>query len=115
MKGSFRLRLLCCAFVVILGFLASSGLAQEVAQPAEKEKPKASAVLVKTAPASVEELRAIQEQVKVVLKKVVPATVGIQLNGASGSGVIIDAEGHVLTAGHVSGPPNRDCTLILPS
>ncbi len=56
----------------------------------------------------------MQDHVKKVLKKVIPATVGIRVGMAAGTGVIIDAEGHVLTAGHVSGRPNRNCEVILP-
>jgi serine protease Do len=71
-------------------------------------------VLGKKAPENVGDLEALQEHVKKVLEKVTPATVGIRLGNAAGSGVIIDAEGHVLTAGHVSGKPGRKCTVILP-
>ena len=55
----------------------------------------------------------MQEHVKKVLKKVIPATVGISKGPSAGSGVIIDGEGHVLTAGHVSGEPNSSCKVIL--
>lgn len=72
------------------------------------------AVLNKSAPESVEDLKAIQDHVKKVLKKVNPAVVGILIGGSSGSGVIIDNEGHVLTAGHVSGKPGQSCVLIMP-
>jgi serine protease Do len=64
------------------------------------------------APASVAELRALQARVKKVLEKVVPCTVGLQIGGASGSGVLVDKEGRILTAGHVSGRPDRDATVI---
>jgi serine protease Do len=79
-------------------------------------KPAREAVpaLEKSAPENIEDLKAIQGRVKEVLKKVIPATVGVQIGGASGSGVIIDKEGHVLTAGHVSGKPDQPVTLIFP-
>jgi serine protease Do len=76
--------------------------------------------LIKVAPENVEDLKAIQKQVNKVLEKVLPCTVGILVPNpdgkgmAAGSGVIVDAEGHVLTAGHVSGKPGVDCTLIFP-
>ena len=41
------------------------------------------------------------------------ATVAIRVGESSASGVIIDADGYVLTAGHVSGEPNRDADIIL--
>jgi serine protease Do len=80
----------------------------------ESSKKVTVAALEKPAPESLEDLKAIQRQVKAVLKKVVPCTVGLQVGGASGSGVIIDKEGHVLTAGHVSDVPDRTVTIILP-
>ncbi len=68
----------------------------------------------KRVPESVQDLKAIETHVRELAKKVMPATVGIRIGQSSGSGVIIDAEGHVLTAGHVSGDPNRPCEIILP-
>jgi serine protease Do len=62
---------------------------------------------------SIEDLKAIQKHVRDLPKKLMPATVGIRIGQSSGSGVIIDAEGHVLTAAHVSGDPGRDCKIIL--
>jgi len=73
-------------------------------------------------PANVAELKAQQAQVKAVLKKVLPATVGIlveiksgpQRGMSAGTGVIINEEGYILTAGHVSGDPEKECRVILP-
>jgi serine protease Do len=45
---------------------------------------------------------------------VLPCTVGIQIGGASGSGVIVSEDGYVLTAGHVSGKPGSELKVILP-
>jgi serine protease Do len=69
--------------------------------------------LVKT-PANIQELKDIQLRVQDVYKKVLPSVVGIQIGGASGSGVIVSEDGLVLTAGHVSGKPNTNCTVIMP-
>jgi serine protease Do len=91
-------------FLLGLGTLA---LADETAR--KSELPPA---VEKPAPENLADLRAIQGQVHKVLDKVVPCTVGVIVGGASGSGVIIDKEGTVLTAGHVSGKPGQDCTLI---
>jgi len=95
---------------VLAGLLAGRTAADEKSAETKVQVP----ALEKPAPENVEDLRAIQQQVKEVLKKVVPATVGIRAGGASGSGVIIDKEGHVLTAGHVSGSADRNVTIILP-
>src|SRR5262245_45630090 len=65
-------------------------------------------------PTSIKELKDLQSRVQDVYKKVTPAIVGIQIGGASGSGVIVTEDGYVLTAGHVSGKPDSECTVIFP-
>jgi serine protease Do len=67
-----------------------------------------------TVPESAEELKALQSTVNKVTGKCTPYTVGIIIGGSAGSGVIVNAEGLVLTAGHVSGEPGRKCRIILP-
>ena len=70
-------------------------------------------VFDKTAPETLQDLQELQSHVKNVLNKVVPATVGLRIGGAQGSGVLIP-EGYVLTAGHVSGQPDREAIILLP-
>jgi serine protease Do len=70
--------------------------------------------LDKLVPESIHDLRAIQERVKKVTAKVLPAVVGIRIGHAAGSGVIVSKDGYVLTAGHISGQPNRDADVLLP-
>ena len=90
------------------------------AQPGEDKKPlqpkllKLPAVLNKVAPENIQELRDIEKHVQEVLKKVIPAVVGVRVGPGQGSGVIISEDGYVLTAGHVSGKPEQDATIILP-
>ena len=67
----------------------------------------------KEAPENVADLLAIQKQVQSVLKKCMAATVTLQMGGSSGSGVVVNKDGLVLTAGHVSGTPGRSVTVIL--
>jgi serine protease Do len=74
--------------------------------------------LDKPAPESLDDLKAIQQQVRVVLDKVIPCTVNIRDGGGQGSGVIVSADGYVLTAGHVSRDAGfegkgRDITVTL--
>jgi len=71
------------------------------------------AVFTKTLPESLGELKAMQDHVKEVLKKVMPATVGLRIGPGAGSGVIISADGYILTAGHVSGKPDQKVTIIM--
>jgi serine protease Do len=70
--------------------------------------------LDKLVPESVQDLRVIQERVKKVTAKVSPAVVGIRIGHAAGSGVIVNKDGFVLTAGHISGEPDRDAEIRLP-
>jgi serine protease Do len=101
--------LLLSTFLLLLGLYPARA---DEAAPAKKAT--LPAAVTKAAPENVEDLKAIQKQVRTVLDKVIPATVGVRVGAASGSGVIISADGYVLTAGHVSGTPNRDAVLIFP-
>lgn len=66
------------------------------------------------APTSVDELRAMEQHQRELSSKVVNCTVGIVIGSSHGSGVIISADGYVLTAAHVAGAPNRRASVILP-
>lgn len=85
--------------------------ADDLQAPVEKTP----AVFDKPLPESVEDLKAIEEQVEKVLEKVIPCTVGVRIGAHQGSGVIVSKDGYVLTAGHVSGQPGRDVSLVLPT
>ena len=72
-----------------------------------------------TAPAAdatetLEELRAVEAKLKVISPKLVECTVGLQIGSSRGSGIIVNKEGIVLTAGHVCGKPNQPCIVVLP-
>jgi serine protease Do len=64
-------------------------------------------------PQTLDDLRALQKQVRAVIDRVSPATVAVRVGPAIGSGVIVSADGYVLTAAHVCGQPDRDVTLLL--
>ena len=72
------------------------------------------AALGKPVPETVEDLLAIERQVRTVAEKVSPATVGLRVGRAQGSGVIVSKDGYVLTAAHVIGKPDRRVTIVLP-
>ena len=95
-------------FLTALLSCPAAGLTVQAQRPPAKP-----AILDKAMPENVEDLRAIEKQVEKVLEKLIPATVCVRFANSSGSGVIVSAEGHVLTAGHVSGAANRDVILIL--
>jgi len=73
----------------------------------------ASLIFAGGAPTSVDELRGMQKVMQTLSAKVQPATVSVRVGLAQGSGVIIDKEGHVLSAAHVVGAPGRDVVFIL--
>ena len=65
-------------------------------------------------PRSLDELRALEKAVTTVLPKLLSSTIAVQVGASQGSGVIIDKEGHVLTAAHVIGDAGRDAVFIMP-
>lgn len=65
-------------------------------------------------PRNVDQLRLIQQQVQRVAAQAMPATVGVVVGQGAGSGVIISADGLVLTAGHVIGKADRRAKIFLP-
>ncbi len=66
-----------------------------------------------SSPANKEELKTLQSRIRELTPKIIPVTVAIQVGRANGSGVIVDASGHVLTAAHVAGEPGRDAIVFL--
>ena len=55
-----------------------------------------------------EDLTAIEKQVKALLPRLSRAVVAVQVGAASGSGVVVSEDGLVLTAAHDCGATNRD-------
>jgi S1-C subfamily serine protease len=72
-----------------------------------------SSIFSGSIPEDASDLRAMQARQQELAKKVIPATVAVQVGPAQGSGVIISPDGYVLTAAHVAGNPGRRATLIL--
>jgi serine protease Do len=92
-----------------LGLLLHGGTAR--ADSAEESLPP---VFDKAVPESKQDLQAIQRHVQGLLKKTMPATVGLFVRGAQGSGVIVTKDGKILTAGHVSGTADTKCKIVMP-
>ena len=65
-------------------------------------------------PCSIGDLRSIEQRVVQIVHSVSPAIVDIKVGTGSGSGVVISADGLVLTAGHVCDDPERDVRLTFP-
>jgi serine protease Do len=95
-------------FSTIITFIISANLAR-----ADLNSLLLPQAFQKTVPESLKDLREIEQHVTKLVQKIIPCTVGLRIGASSGSGVIIDKEGHVLTAGHVSGKPGQDVTILL--
>lgn len=67
------------------------------------------------APPTLGQLRQVERNATAAIDRVAPAVVAIQTPEGWGSGVVVSAEGLVLTAGHVSGEPGRRCRVVFPS
>jgi serine protease Do len=72
---------------------------------------KLPAAFYKKTPESIAELKIMEEHRAAIIEKVMPAVVSVRVGQASGSGVIVSKDGYILTAGHVSGKPDRDVVV----
>jgi len=101
-----RRRVLALAASLLIGSAAA-------ADSVTSTIPDPPAVVAKPNPETIEDLKAFQAQTKAVIEKVIPATVCLRVGPASGSGVIVSKDGLILTAGHVSGTPGQDISIVL--
>jgi serine protease Do len=98
---------------ILTAGLALAWIGTTAAGDTNPSKTSLPSVFDKETPESLADVRAIQSHVRELCKKLIPCTVGIRIGPSQGSGVIINKEGHVLTAGHVSGVAGQSVTLIL--
>ncbi len=96
---------------VFMGFVAAQ--TDDGKKTSAKLLPLPRAIQKNTTPNSIDELRAMEQHTQKVIDKVMPAVVGVRVGPGQGSGVIIDDEGHILTAGHVSGTPGKVAFVVL--
>ena len=105
-------------FALALALAASLAAAAEPALPVPKVLPARRADLpagfTQPTPASMAELKTMERHVETLLRRVSPAVVAVEIDGSSGSGVVISTDGLVLTAGHVCGEANRPVRLTFP-
>jgi serine protease Do len=111
---SFLFVAIVAAAVVGLTRADADGTKIAVPPPPDTAKDKPlPAAFAKPNPENLDDLKAIEQHFKEVLAKVLRCTVCVRASG-SGSGIIVSADGLVLTAGHVSGEPGRDITILTP-
>ncbi|WP_425616855.1 S1C family serine protease [Anatilimnocola sp. NA78] len=85
-----------------------------IAPPApEAIDPRLAKIFAGANPSGIADLRLMQDHVRKISEKLQKATVGVQVGAAQGSGVIINKEGYVLTAAHVSGQPKKQVLFQL--
>ena len=65
------------------------------------------------APQNVEELREMERLTQRLVERLRPATVGLRIGQAQGSGVLVSADGYILTAAHVIQRPGLPADVIL--
>ena len=99
--------------VFLLFALGLAPLGWRTAIADEPTKAELPAVFSKAVPENAGDLLAIQIHVQALVKKLQPATVGVRIGAAQGSGIIVSKDGYVLTAGHVSGRPGQNAELVL--
>jgi serine protease Do len=68
----------------------------------------------KAVPVTLDDLKTMERHVKALAARVSPAVVAVEVGSGTGSGVVISADGLVLTAGHVCSEPNRDASFTFP-
>ncbi len=80
-------------------------------KPAAANSKDLAPAFTKATPSSLADLKAMEQRVKNLVRRVTPAVVDVEVGGGSGSGVIISEDGLVLTAGHVGGEAGREVRL----
>jgi serine protease Do len=119
-----KLNPLAGVLLLLLGSIAApAALRAQPATPVALDAPPATArVLAARAPQNADDLRRIQDQLQKVVRRVLPATVAVEIplgSGRrtgyySGSGVVVSKEGLILTAAHVIGRPGRKASVEFP-
>lgn len=66
------------------------------------------------APKTLDDLRLMDQHQQALVQQVTRVTVGLQIGATQGSGVLVDEEGHILTAAHVAGRAGLAVRVIMP-
>lgn len=106
------MRIWLIPLILLPGLLLSVGLFAEEPKPQAEPVLTVPAVFDQPVPRSLADLREMQEHLSKLVPKLTECTVNLKVGAAQGSGVIVTADGYVLTAAHVSGRPGRSIAII---
>lgn len=110
---NLSLYLICFALIPLLQ--THSSFAQddknEVQTSAPASPVDSSFLFTGEAPKSIEQLKFMESHFAEIAEKVKAATVNIQIENSQGSGVVVSADGYILTAAHVIGHPDRSARV----
>jgi serine protease Do len=90
------------------------GKAQKDTGPSLVARGRLQKIFQGQAPRDAHDVKSMQKHVQLLVEQLSPATVGVGVGAAQGSGVIINQEGLVLTAAHVAGRPGRSAAVFMP-
>ena len=118
-RGRGLIGLLALLAALLAALPAGVAAAQDAKESPAGEPPPAVEVVkdsqnLADVPGDVAGLLDLDARIRRVVDKVLPATVGLMVGNAQGSGVIISDDGLVLTAAHVSGPPGGRLRVVMP-
>ena len=105
---------LTVAALLIVAALQAENQPFQAPKPAAADLKQLAAAFTASVPVSIADLKSMEQHVKSLVAQVSPAVVAVEVGAGSGSGVVISADGLVLTAGHVCGRPNRDVRFTFP-
>ena len=88
--------------------------AEESTKGSSEHSQRLQRILKNELPRDAEDLRVMQEHIQGLAEKALEVTVAIAVGRTQGSGVIVSADGYVLTAAHVAGRPGRRVAVIFP-
>lgn len=91
-----------------------SALAPALQKEAKSTESEPASVLDKELPESIEDLKALEDQVQKHRKSMMNATVAVVIGNSQGSGVVISKDGYILTAAHVIGRRGQAANVWFP-
>lgn len=86
-----------------------------VPQPTPAYRADLRPAFTKDVPVTMDDLRTMERHVKALTARVSPAVVAVEVGTGTGSGVVVSADGLVITAGHVCGGFDREASFTFPN